>query len=71
MVLEKEIPLRQELETEYGMVENQKSDEGKVAEEGAAEKEKEKEKEKSDSSKVSSSEEGDGILPPPSSGAKN
>ena len=60
VIIEKEIPLRQELETEYGMVENEKSDREKVAEEGAAEKEK------LDSSKVSS-EEGVVVSPLPSS----
>lgn len=65
VILEKEIPLRQELETEYGMVEKEKIDRGKVAEEGAdKEKENENENEKLDSSKVSSEE---GVPPPPSS----
>lgn len=50
VILEKEILLRQELETEYGMVEKEKSNGGKVAEEGGAEK--------VDSSKVSSEEGG-------------
>ena len=56
VILEKEIPLRQELDTEYGMVKKEKTDRGKVAEEGVAEKEK------SDSSKVSSEE---GMPTPP------
>lgn len=54
VILEKEIPLRQELDTEYGMVEKQKTDKSKVAEEGT-------EKEKSDSSKVSE----EGVPTPP------
>lgn len=60
VILEKEVPLRQELDTEYGMVEKEKTNSGQVAEEGV-------EKEQSDSSEVSE----EGVLTSPGAEEKS